>query len=289
MDAATPLFSYDRAAPKLVPVGDASIAVRCFGTGPEVLLVHGFPLHGYTWRYLLPALAMRHRCWAVDLPGFGDAQWSGATDFGFSAHAGRLARLLAELNLDRVSVVAQDTGATIARLLALAEPGRVTHLALINTEIPGHRPPWIREFQLSTYLPGSRLAFRMLLGSRAFRRSSVGYGGVFKDPARLDGDFHERFVAPLLREPHRLDGALRYLRGVDWNAVDLLASRHRDIRAKVVLLWGQDDRTFPVERAETMCGQFAPPCPLHRIRNARLLPHEEQPAQVLQHLVQFLD
>jgi haloalkane dehalogenase len=281
-------ISYDSARPELVEAGDARIAVRRYGEGPDVLLVHGFPLHGYTWRYLLPDLARQFRCWVVDLPGLGESVWGQDTDFRFGAQADRLGGVLDKLGVTRTAIVAQDTGATIARLLALARPELVSHLALINTEIPGHRPPWIREFQLSTWLPGARLSFRLLLSWRAFRRSSAGFGGLFTDPSRLDGEFYDRFVQPLLVDPQRLAGTLHYLRGIDWKAVDSLAQRHREIKAAVIALWGADDPTFPVNLAEQMCSQFTPPCTLHRIAGARLLPHEERPDELLAHLVPFL-
>ncbi|HYR90093.1 MAG TPA: alpha/beta hydrolase [Terriglobia bacterium] len=41
------------------------------------------------------------------------------------------------------SLIGNDSGGWIARELALLEPGQVTRLVLTNTEIPGHRPPWI--------------------------------------------------------------------------------------------------------------------------------------------------
>ena len=39
-----------------IDAGDATLALRRFGSGPPILLVHGFPLHGYTWR----AAALSH-------------------------------------------------------------------------------------------------------------------------------------------------------------------------------------------------------------------------------------
>lgn len=287
MEAPLP-SAYDRAPVRQIRVADADLAVRTYGDGPDLLLIHGFPLHGYTWRYVLPDLATRHRCTVVDLPGLGDSAWDARTDLGFVAQAARLGGLLEVLGIRRTAILAQDTGGTIARLLAVDRPAAVTHLALINTEIPAHRPPWIREFQLASRIPGARATFRGLLSLRTFRRSGMGLGGLFVDPTRLEGDFHARFVQPLLDEPRRLDGALRFLQGIDWRALDTLAHRHREIACPVQLLWGEQDPTFPVDRAQTMCGQFARGCAFHRIGGAKLLPHEEQPAQVLAQLRPFL-
>ena len=82
-------------------------------------------------------------------------------------------------------------------------------LAMINTEIHGHRPPWIQLFQMSSRLPLAAMAFRELLGSPTFLRSPVGFGGAFDDLGLIDGDFRETFIAPLLADPRRLEGQLR--------------------------------------------------------------------------------
>jgi hypothetical protein len=59
---------------------------------------------------------------------------------------------------------------------------------MINTETPSHRPPWIRTYQQLVRLPGATAAFRVLLRSRAFCRSSMAFGGCFHDPSLLDGE-----------------------------------------------------------------------------------------------------
>jgi haloalkane dehalogenase len=69
--------------------GTARLVYRRFGSGPPLLLVHGFPLSGFTWRKVLPALAERYTCYVPDLPGMGESGWTDATT---SASPGRDAR-----------------------------------------------------------------------------------------------------------------------------------------------------------------------------------------------------
>jgi pimeloyl-ACP methyl ester carboxylesterase len=176
-----------------------------------LVLVHGYPMHGETWRKIVPELARRFTCYLPDLPGLGLTEWRGDTDFGFPGHARTLRRFIDALRLDTCAVVAHDTGATVARCLADADPGRVDRLVLINTEMPGHRPPWVPLYRHLAALPGAATSFRLLLSQRWFRRSPMGLGGLFVDRDLLDGDFHARFVAPLLASPRRMQGSLRYL------------------------------------------------------------------------------
>jgi pimeloyl-ACP methyl ester carboxylesterase len=281
---------YAAARPELHEVGDATLAVRRFGEGPPVVFVHGFPTHGYTWRYLLPSLAARYTCITVDLAGLGDSRWSAKTDFRFTAQARRVNALLEKLGLERCALVAHDTGATVARLVALSDPARVAGQALINTEIPGHRPPWIPLYCATARLPGASLSFRPLLGMQWYLRSGMGFGAfysdrrLFDDPSRLGP-----YVDPLLASPERLRGMLGYLTGIEWNVVDGLRERHAQLAGPTLLLWGVDDVTFPIACAERMVPQFEGRARLVRIANASLMPHEEKPAEVLAELAPFLE
>jgi haloalkane dehalogenase len=288
--SSSPETYYASAKVEHFAVGDATLAARWFGSGPTVVFVHGFPVHGATWRFLLPRLAERFRCLVVDLPGLGDSGWSASTDFTFTAQARRLAELAARLELDSFSLVAQDTGATVARLVALQVPERVARLALLNTEIPGHRPPWIPLYQRVARLPGAGASFRWLLRSRLFLRSGAGFREFYTDRSLLDEPGRlDPYLGPLLASAARTEGMLRYLAGPEWDVIDALAERHAEIEAPVLFLWGDDDRTFPVERAEPMARQLRGPARFVRIPRASLMPHEERPDLVLEHLLPFLE
>ena len=271
-----------------VDTGTARLPVRRFGTnGTPLLLVHGFPLSGFTWRKVLPELAQRYSCYVPDLPGMGDSEWTDATDFSFPGQGHTLKLLADRLGLQRYSVLAQDTGGTFARCLALEDGARIERLALINTEIPRHRPPWIPLYQFLMRVPGALPAFTVLLRSRVFLRSGMGFGGCFTDLRLIEGDFHEQVVEPLLRSAVRRDGMRRYLLGAMWEPVDALERDHARIAMPVRLIWGADDPTFPVEQARRMVRQL-PNAQLTEIRGARLLVHEEKPAETARVVLEFL-
>ncbi len=267
--------------------GAARLAYRRFGSGPPLLLVHGFPLSGFTWRKVLPALAEHFTCVVPDLPGMGDSEWTDATDFSFPGQGRTLKAFVDGLGLDRFSVLAQDTGGTFARYLALEDPRRVDKLVLINTEMPGHRPPWIPLYQSLMELPGTLTVFGQFLRSSLYLRSPMGFGGCFCNRGLIAGDFHAQVVEPLRRSPRRLAGMRAYLRGAKWPPVDALADEHAKLSMPVALVWGVDDPTFPVTLARVMVGQF-PNARLVEIPNARLLVHEEQPDAVARAVIAFL-
>jgi pimeloyl-ACP methyl ester carboxylesterase len=277
-DATTQLY-FDAPAQQ-VDTGTARLVCRRFGTGPPLLLVHGFPLSGFTWRKVLPALSKHHTCYVPDLPGMGESEWTDETDFSFPGQGRTLKALVDRLGLDRYAVLAQDTGGTFARYLALGDGPRVEKLMLINTEVPHHRPPWIPLYKWLMHVPGALAGFGVL-------RSGMGFGGCFSDLALLDGDFHAHVVQPLLDSARRMDGMARYLRGLTWGPVDDLEQAHARLAMPVELIWGADDPTFPVEHARRMAKQL-PDARLVEIPGARLLVHEEKPADVVRAALAFL-
>lgn len=269
-------------------VGHVRYAWRKFGTGTPLLLIHGFPLSGFTWRKVLPELAQRHTCYVPDLPGLGETEWNEDTDFGWHGQTRNLKGLVDALGLKSYRVMGHDTGGTFARCLALVDGARIEKVAIINSELPGHRPPWIPLYQKLMYVPGATGVFNLLLRWRAFLRSPMGFGGCFNDLSLLEGEFHERFVAPLLRDTQRMRGVQLYLRSLKWDVVDALAGDHARLAMPVRLIWGADDPTFPLVDAYRMVRQL-PLGSLVGIPGARLMAHEEKPADVARAVLQFFN
>lgn len=269
-------------------VGTADIAYRRIGRGAPLLLIHGWPLSGFTWRHVVQRLRSTFECIVPDSPGAGETRYQPEHDFSFRGQAEAYARLLDEIGLVRVAILAQDTGATIARELALIVGARVDKLVMVNTEIPNHRPPFIRMFQKLARVPGAAASLRMMMRSRMFRRSSMGFGGCFCDLSLLEGEFHDHHVRPLIESSARMQGQIHYLRGIDWKLVDGLASRHREIAARTLFVWGEDDPTFPIALGRDMVGQLSRCVGLRAVPGARLLVHEEKPDAVVEHSLELL-
>ncbi|MBA2512740.1 MAG: alpha/beta hydrolase [Solirubrobacterales bacterium] len=106
------------------------------GSGPPVLLVHGWPQHWWSWRKIIPELARTHRVICPDLRGHG---WSAAPRGGYAKAtlAADLIALLDVLELERVPYVGHDWGGWIGFELARLAPERMSGLLALS--IP---PPW---------------------------------------------------------------------------------------------------------------------------------------------------
>jgi len=279
--------AFAKAAVRSIDIGHSQVAYRCFGSGPDLVFIHGWPLSAATFRDVATLLSARFRCHLFDLPGAGDTRIGPATPLDLRAHVASARATVGELGLDRYALVAHDSGGFVARHLA-AEDARVVALVLGNTEIPGWHPPVIRDLQRVLRLPFGGLLLRQLMRSRAFRRSSFGFRPCFQNVDHIDGEFHELMVAPYLASPARMESSLALVRSLDHRWIDGLSEVHARIRAPVQLLWGERDRVFPLELARAMLAQF-PSATLESLPLGKTFVHEEQPAAFAALAARFLE
>lgn len=263
-----------------VEVGSARVCYRNAGRGPALVLLHGFPLSGMTWRRMVPLLAQNFTCYAFDLVGLGETTSPVASDLSSQGQAAVFQGALRSLDVSTYALMGNDTGGWIARELALLEQHRVTHLVLTNTEIPGHRPPFIPLYQTLSLVPGAAIAFRMVLASRFLRRSPMGFGGCFADRGLIDGEFTELFVKPILASPARIDSMIEYLVQMKFKRLDCFAELHAKLAMPVTFLWGGADPTFPERRARAITSQFPKVVAFRTIATAKLFLQEEFPDQL---------
>lgn len=265
-----------------------NLAYRKTGSGPDLVFLHGWPLHGETFRAIVPRLADRFTCHVIDLPGTGRSTWTDATPISLAAHARTVGDAIAELGLARVGLVAHDSGGAIARLVAAELGERCFGLVLGNTEIPAYRPPGLVTFAALSRAPVAWRLLPAVLRSRRLRRTILGFGSCFADRRVIDGEFSALFVDPVLASPRALAGQLALLRGFDWSTLDGMAATHARIAAPMQLIWGADDPWFPIARARPMVEQFPAGGELVELPG-KLFVHEERPVEWADHAGAFLD
>ncbi|MDT0164173.1 alpha/beta hydrolase [Actinotalea sp. AC32] len=130
-----PIPRLDGARHRFVNLPGLRVHVAEAGSGPTVLLLHGFPQHWWGWRKVLPALADHHHVIAPDLRGAGwtDAPPDGYTEQQLVADA---VALLDALGLERVDVVGLDVGGILGFRLCLAHPERVRRFVVMGAPHP---------------------------------------------------------------------------------------------------------------------------------------------------------
>ncbi len=267
-------------------VAGSNIAYRVIGQGDPVLLVHGWPFNSLTYAPLARHLADHYTCYIPDLPGSGQTKCSLQTDYTFPAQAQTLKAFTTALGLRQYDVVAHDTGASISRLLAVADPDHLRKLVLFNTEIPGQRPPDIPLVKALMKLPFSAEIFRFFFSLDALYKHS--FRNVFYDRALLSGAFKANVITPQLTDLTAMRGLVRYLRGLEWSVIDGLRDVHSQLQQPTLLIWGADDPTFPLSHAREMSTQFANLDGFIEIPQAKLLVYIERAAEVALHILRFL-
>jgi len=119
-----------------VEVGPTAYRPGVAGSGPAVLLLHGFPQTHYCWHRVAPALSARNTVVVCDLKGCGESRSApgGPLGEGYSKRemAAELVELLARLGFERFSVVGHDRGGRVAYRMALDHPGAVERLGVLN-------------------------------------------------------------------------------------------------------------------------------------------------------------
>lgn len=259
------------------------------GNGPPLILIHGWPFHKEAFRKIVPLLSAHFTCYSVNSLGMGLSGYKGGADMTFAGHAQRIVDFANDMGLTRFSLLAHDTGGTFARIAAAAHPERIEKLVLLNTEMPGHRPPFIPFYQKMTYVPGFKLSLGLLMHSKLFLKSPMGFGGCFHDKSHIDDEeFLGLFVRHWIDNPARFEGLRLYLQGLDFSALETLPEIHQKITAPIQFIWGKDDVTFPVSRAKEMA-KSVPTCKeFVEIEDACFLLYEEKPEAVAAHAVRFL-
>lgn len=117
-------------------VGDIRIHVRTAGSGPPLLLLHGYPQSLWMWHRVAPMLAATHSVVLADLRGYGrssaPAPEPDHSTYSKRAMAADQVEVMAQLGHDRFAVVGHDRGGRVAHRMALDVPDRVVALAVLD-------------------------------------------------------------------------------------------------------------------------------------------------------------
>lgn len=109
------------------------IAYDIVGTGPPVLLLHGFPQTRAMWRRIAPELSHDFTVVSADLRGYGDSHKPAAMrDMSFRAMAADQVELMQQLGFERFHVIGHDRGGRTAHRMALDAPAHVASLTVMD-------------------------------------------------------------------------------------------------------------------------------------------------------------
>jgi haloacetate dehalogenase len=115
---------------------ETCIFMRWTGSGPPVLLLHGFPQTHLMWRSVAPLLARNFTVVCADLRGYGRSGCPVSTPdhapYAKRAMARDMVSVMQQLGFARFSVAGHDRGGRVAYRMALDHPDRVDRLAVLD-------------------------------------------------------------------------------------------------------------------------------------------------------------
>jgi pimeloyl-ACP methyl ester carboxylesterase len=120
----------------VVSVDGAALHYVTGGSGPALVLLHGWPETWWGWRLIMPELARTHTVIAFDLPGLGTSSIP-KDGYDKKTTAARLHQAVNRLGHQQVKVIGHDLGALVGYAWARDYPAEVTRLAVLESPLNG--------------------------------------------------------------------------------------------------------------------------------------------------------
>jgi len=251
-----------------------TVAYRELGSGPAVLLLHGWPTSSVLWRAVMPTIARHNRVVAIDLPGFGASDKPVDVRYDFDVFERAIDDLLAALGIGRVAIAGHDLGGPVALHWTLDHPDQVTGLALLNTLVYPEFSQAVRDFVTKLRTPDTREHATSPEGLAEIMQLGVTDGCVLAE------EVHAAVREPFASAPARLALAQAGI-GLRLRGFIDMAARISSLTVPVRVIYGEQDRLLP-DVAQTMARirRDLPQTELTALPNCGHFLQEQQPELV---------
>lgn len=265
-----------------VTVADARFHVATVGSGPILLLLHGWPEFWRTWEPVMQRLSDRFTLVAPDLRGFGESD-KPAGPWGAEDHARDMLALMDALAPGPVGVVGHDVGGAVMLPLARSAPEHIAGMFFFDFTYPGIGPRmgtpdrlneiWYQSFHqmpmAATLVGASRASCRAYIGH--FLRHWAHRKDAFDDVL-------EDWVDNFLR-PGNLEGGFAYYRAAHAARMAVIAGEApapQPIPIPTCVRWAEHDAIFPVAWTDRL-GELFTDLDLATLADVGHFPHREDP------------
>ncbi|WP_308916228.1 alpha/beta fold hydrolase BchO [Jannaschia sp. LMIT008] len=251
--------------------------VQQMGEGPDLLLLHGAGAATHSWRHLMPRLAERHRCTAVDLPGHGFTR-AVAGRSTLDAMTADLFALLDALDVAPAALIGHSAGAAIALNMARERPAPVASINGAFAMFDG-LAGWLFPFMAKA------LAFNPLtVPFFTATASPARVGRILRATgSRIDPDTLDLYAA-LIGDRDHVAGTLAKM--ASWR-LEALVRAAPGIDVPVLLLAGDRDGTVPARVSRDLASRL-PDATLQVMPGLGHLLHEEAPDRAAGALLPWL-
>ena len=233
-----------------IAANGTTLHVRVGGSGPAVVLLHGYGETGDMWGALAAALAPDHTVVVPDLRGMGlSAKPAGGYDK--KTQAGDVAGVLDALKMDKVALVTHDIGNMVGFAFAAQHRDRVTRFALIDAPLPGVGP-WdeILKNPLLWHFRFGGLDMERLVAGRERIYLDRFWNEFSADPSHFSETAREHYAA-LYAQPGAMRAGFAQFAAFDQDAADNAAFLAQGKLSMPVLALG-GEKSFGLAMAEVM-------------------------------------
>jgi pimeloyl-ACP methyl ester carboxylesterase len=264
------------------------------GSGPLVVLLHGFPEFWWGWRKQIPVLARHFRVIAPDLRGYGQSDKPPQVKaYTMQQLRTDIQDLIRGLGQQKCRIVAHDWGGAIGWDLVIRKPEFVERIALLNIPHPAllnkalRKSP--RQLLRSWYFFYFQLPWIPELGFRLMMRKLV--KNTFQGWAHQPNAFTEEDLE-MYRENMQRPGALRamlnYYRAIFRNGRSSSQGIERPIEVPVRMIWGENDKALGKNLTTGTEEYMKGPFDIHYLPDCSHWVMSEYPDRVNELLLEFL-
>ena len=217
------------------------------GSGPPLLLLHGYPQTHVEWHKIAPRLAQQYTVVAPDLRGYGDSEKPIAEEGDLSVFCKRTTasdqiELMLKLGFESFHVVGHDRGARVGHRMALDYPGRIFSFTTIDVV-----PSQAAFDHMDSQLAFAWFHWHLMRQPPPLPETLIGNSAqVFLDFllerwSAIDGAITDEAYQEYLRcfsDPETIRATCLDYRGIELDLEHDEADRGRKISCPVLVLWG---------------------------------------------------
>ena len=184
-----------------VTTRSGDISYLDIGTGPVALFVHGVATNAYFWRNVIGGLAAgpaQRRCIALDLPLHGRSPVTPGQDLSVAGLASVVEDFCDVLGLDRIDLVANDTGGAIAQVFAARHPQRLATFTLTNCDVSDNLPPEAFQPIVELAAAGTLAPTSVELMNDLSAVREVSFGTAYEHPEKVDLEVVRAYLEPCI-------------------------------------------------------------------------------------------
>jgi pimeloyl-ACP methyl ester carboxylesterase len=256
------------------------------GSGPVIVLLHGFAMDGSLWRHVVRELRADYRCIVPTLP-LGSHRRPMREDADLSPHG--IAKLQAEfleaLDLREVTLVGNDSGVFL--ITAGLYPERIARLVITPCEAFENFPPGLpgRTAEVGIKMPGGAFLMAQLLRMHALRRLPFTFGWMAK--RSVPNEIIDAWLRPLQTQRGVRRDLAKFVQTFDKGDMLAAAERLRHFDRPALVVWAPEGRVNPREHGRRFA-ELLPHGRLIEIPDSYTLIPEDQPGELARAIRQFV-